>query len=440
VDDVRSRVEQFIQRAREHNPGLCAVITLLEEGALCTAGRLDAESAGRGPLHGVAVGLKDNIDVEGVPSTAGSAHLGSVPAAADATVTRLLREAGAVVLAKNNMAEFAMGVTGRNASFGDCRNARDAARIAGGSSSGSAVAVAAGMMDASLGTDTGGSGRIPAAVNGVVGIRPTHGRVSNRGILPVSATFDTVAPIAADVRTAAAVLAVLDWWDAGDASSAQGRRTPVGALLDAGLEGLRVGVGSGFFGAGVEPGVRQVVSRAVELLRAHGAQVQPVEVPGVGEAQDRMLDIMYPEAAAVHAERMRQAPETIDPDVLRRLRIGALVPPERTEEAQSWRREFQRRVDEMFGSVDVVATPTIPIDVPVRDAVDLAASTRQIARFTYVWAMYGGPSMSLPCGLHPGSGMPVGLQLAAAPWREDVLLRAAAGYERMAGPPGWARS
>jgi aspartyl-tRNA(Asn)/glutamyl-tRNA(Gln) amidotransferase subunit A len=433
VGEVRGRVERFVQRIRERDPELRAVIRLLDDRALRVAGRLDADPAARGPLRGLTMGVKDNIDIEGVPSTAGSAHLGSAPARADATAARLLAEAGSVVLAKNNMAEFAMGVTGRNASFGDCRNALDPARISGGSSSGSAVAVAAGMVDAALGTDTGGSGRIPASVNGVVGVRPTQGRVSNRGVLPVSATFDTVTPIAADVRTAVAVLAVLDWWDIGDATSVEGSRPPVDALLDAGLDGLRVGVGSGFFETGVDPGVRTVVQAAVDVLRAHGAQVRTVQVPGAADAQDHMLDIMYPEAAAAHAERIRRAPQTIDSDVLRRLRIGALVPAERIERARQWRQDFRRRVDQLFGSVDVVATPTMPIDVPLRDGVDLAASTRQIARFTYVWAMYGGPSISLPCGVHPGSGMPVGLQLAAAPWHEDMLLRAAAGYERVAG-------
>lgn len=426
MGEIRDHVERQLRRIRERDPDLRSVITLLGDRARRRADELDAASEPRGPLHGLTAGVKDNIDLAGTVTTAGSAHAGTVPAAEHATVVALLERAGAVVVAKNNMAEFAMGVTGRNTAFGDCRNARDLARIPGGSSSGSAVAVAAGLTDISLGTDTGGSGRIPAAVNGVVGIRPTHGRVSNRGVLPVSPTFDTVTPIAADVRTAARVLAVLDRDDSG---APWPEAAPVDALLDTGVGGLRIGVATGHFAEGVDPGVAHVLDTALRRIRAAGAEVRAVTVPDAEQAQERMLEIMYPEAAAVHAERIAHAPETIDPDVLRRLRIGMSIPPETTDTAHRLRREFRRRVDELFESVDVIVTPTIPTDVPRRDAVDLAASTRDVARFTYAWSLYGGPAMSLPCGTHPESGMPVGMQLVSAPWREHVLLRAAAGVE-----------
>ncbi|SFK55796.1 aspartyl-tRNA(Asn)/glutamyl-tRNA(Gln) amidotransferase subunit A [Amycolatopsis sacchari] len=433
---VRERVERYLARTRERDRDLRAFIAVLADRARWQADERDATPpARRGSLHGLTVSLKDNIDVAGVRSTAGSAHHGGVPAARDATVTRLLDDAGAVVLGKNNMAEFAMGATGRNAVFGDCRNARDGHRIAGGSSSGSGVAVAAELVEAALGTDTGGSGRIPASVNGVVGLRPTVGRVSNRGVFPVSPSFDTVTPIAGDVRTVARVLAALDRFDPDDPTAVPGERTPVDALLGAGLDGLRVGVAGGFLADGVEPGVRRVVATATELMARHGATATPVTVAGAESAQERMLEIMYPEAAGVHAERMRADPRSIDADVLRRLRIGAGTPEDITQRARRWRRDFQARASEVFSRVDVVVCPTIPVDVPRADAVDLAASTRDLARFTYVWAMYGGPSMSVPCGRHPESGMPVGLHLAAAPWREDVLLRAAAGFEAALGGP-----
>ncbi|MEV6898514.1 amidase [Amycolatopsis sp. NPDC051372] len=375
-----------------------------------------------GPAGGTTATVKDNIDVAGVPTTAGSASFATGPAEADADVVRSLREAGYALVGKNNLAEFAMGATGRNAAFGDCLNAWDPARIAGGSSSGSAVAVAAGLSDVSLGTDTGGSGRIPASVNGVVGVRPTLGRVSNRGVLPVSPSFDTVTPMARDVRTAAAVLAALD----------RGGSGPVDALLGSGVL-PRIGLAGGFFAVGVDPGVAEVVRAAVEVFRGLGAQVSPVEVPSAAQAQARMLDVMYPEAAAVHAARLRDAPDSIDPDVRRRLLLGLGVPPTRTAAAREWLTGFRARVDAVFTEVDVVLTPTIPVDVPLREGVDLAASTREIARFTYAWSAYGGPSLSVPGGLHPTSGMPVGVQLSAAPWREDVLLGAAAAFEGARG-------
>ncbi|MBK0870184.1 amidase [Saccharopolyspora sp. HNM0986] len=430
MSPVRERIDELLTRARQRDPRLRAYITLLDEQARQRAEELDATPAHtRGPLHGTAVALKDNIDVAGVPSTAGSPHHGRT-ASCDATVVRLLREAGAVIVGKNNMTEFAMGVTGRNDAFGDCRNALDDRRISGGSSSGSSVAVAAGIADAALGTDTGGSGRVPAAVNEVVGLRPTLGRMSNRGVLPVSPSFDTVTPIAPDVRTAAAMLAALDHLD-GDGTSVEGSRTPVETALDDGLADLRVGVATGFFADGLDSGVREVLAAAVASLREHGARVRSQEVPDAEHAQDRMLEILYPEAAALHRDRLRDAPGTIDPDVLRRLRLGAGISAGRSEKARRWRQRFRQRVDEVFASQDVILTPTLPTDVPARDSVDLAASTREIARYTYVWSMYGGPSITVPCGRHPESGMPVGLQLAAAPWREHVLLRAAAGLERI---------
>lgn len=404
MDPVRSLVEAQQAVARDRNPELRALIRTL-----------DPPAAGDGPLHGLTVSVKDNIDVAGVPTTAGSAHLGTEPAAVDAEVVRRLRAAGALITAKANLAEFAMGVVGRNVAFGDVRNARDPRCISGGSSSGSAVAVASGMSTAALGTDTGGSGRVPASVNGIVGLRPTLGRVSNQGVLPVGESFDTVTPLTTDVRTAAAMLAVL---------SSDG--PPVDSLLDQPVAGLRVGVATGFFRERVDPGVRRVVDGVVAALRSEGADVRDVEVPGAADAQDRMIEIMYPEAAAVHARRLREEPDTIDPDVLRRLRIGQSIPPETSAGARAWQRDFRTRVDALFEDCDVVLTPTIPVDVPRRDAVDLAASTQEIARFCYVWSCYGGPSISVPAGDHPGSGLPVGVQLSAAPWREDRLLWAAA--------------
>ncbi|MBB4688617.1 amidase [Amycolatopsis jiangsuensis] len=424
MGSVRSLVEEQLRLARERNPQLHALIRTLDESALAEAAQ--AEAAPGGSLHGITVSLKDNIDVAGVLSTAGSPHHGREPAVEDATVTRLLRAAGAVIVAKNNMAEFAMGVVGRNDAFGDARNARDARFISGGSSSGSGVAVASGMSTVSLGTDTGGSGRVPAAVNGVVGIRPTLGRVSNRGVLPVGKSFDTVTPIARDVRTAAAVLATLDWHDPQDPTSVDHERVPVDSLLDNGIDGLRIGVAGGFFREHVDPGVRSVVDSAVEKLTG----AREIEVPGAALAQEKMLEIMYPEAVAVHARRLRDEPDTIDADVLRRLRIGQGVTAGRAARAREWQRDFRRQVDALFETCDVVLTPTIPVDVPRRDAVDLVASTQEIGRFCYVWSCYGGPALSLPCGTHPRSGMPVGLQLTAAPWQEHHLLQAAAHFEK----------
>lgn len=430
---IREQVAEQLTRMHQHDARFNALITALDESALRVAKHLDAIDGPQRPLRGMAVTVKDNIDVAGIRSTAGSPSHGGVPAVDDAPVVRLLREAGAVLVGKTNMAEFAMGVTGRNAAFGDCRNARDPARISGGSSSGSAVAVAAGMCAASLGTDTGGSGRIPAAVNGVVGLRPTAGRVSNRGILPVSPSFDAVAPMARDVRAVAAVLAALDRVDPADPLVDGARlRVPVESALGS-AERLRIGIPRDYFFDRLDPGVLDVFRTAIDLLRTGGAQVREVVVPEVASAQERMIDIMYPEAAAVHADRLWSTPGSVDPDVLRRLRSGQQVPAASTERAREWRHRYRRGVDAAFAEVDVIATPTVPVDVPLRGSVDLAAAIREIARFTYAWSMYGGPSVSVPCGLHPMSGMPVGMQLTAPPWHDHVLLGAALRCERAVG-------
>lgn len=437
---VRRAVTEALDNARRHEK-LCALITSTGDQALRDADRLDAGDNPGGPLHGVPVSLKDNIDLAGVPTTAGSVFLGEQPAARDATVAERLRDAGAVFVAKNNMAEWAMGVTTQNPTFGGCRNPWDPERIPGGSSGGSAVAVATGMSALSLGTDTGGSVRIPASVCGVTGLRPTAGRVSNRGVQPVSPSFDTVGPIARDVRLVAEAMAALDHYDELDSTSVAGPRIDVRSLLDTGVSELRVGVPEHYFFDGVDPGVRTRVHDAVEELTRLGASQRTVEVPGAELAQQHMIEIVYPEAAAFHASRMGDRPGDFDPDVLRRLRIGESTAPARTEDAHRWRTGFRSELNTLFHRVDIVVTPTIPIDVPRIADVDLAASTREIGRFTYAWAMYGGPSISLPCGPHPDSGMPVGLQLSAAPWHEHVLLHAAASYQRAtrwheSRPPG----
>jgi aspartyl-tRNA(Asn)/glutamyl-tRNA(Gln) amidotransferase subunit A len=429
VDSARERVTRALERIDRHDAALRAFIRTTGERALAEADRLDAEPGPPAALHGVTASLKDNIDLVGVPATAGNPHLRDRMPATDATVSRLLGASGAIVVGKNNMAEFAMGLTTQNRAFGSCRNRWDLARIPGGSSGGSAVAVAAGFSEISLGTDTGGSVRIPASVNGVVGLRPTIGRVSNRGVLPVGVSFDTVGPLGRDVRTVARTLAALDAFDDADPAAVAGPRPDVLTGLEEEVASLRVGVPTEYFFEGVEAGVHEVVAAAIAVLSGRGAAQVPIRIPGAPDAQGRMLTILYPEAAAVHRERMAGRSGTIDPDVLRRLRLGLAVTAAERECALAWREEFRGRVDEVFDTVDVVVTPTIPVDVPFLDDVDLAASTSEIARFTYVWSMYGGPSISVPCGFHPVSGMPVGLQLSAAPWREDLLLRVAARYE-----------
>lgn len=432
---VRTRLAAALDRIERDDPILRAFIATTGSRALARAAELDTGAEPPGELQGVIAGLKDNIDLHGVPCTAGSRHFRDRIPSTDATVSALLRTAGAVIVGKTNLAEFAMGPTGLNAAFGPCRNRWDPARVPGGSSAGSAVAVAAGFSDIALGTDTGGSVRIPASVNGVTGLRPTIGRVSTRGVLPVSVSYDTVGPIAPDVRTVARALATLDVYDDLDPAAVRGERTDVLAGLNRDPGGLRVGVPTDEFFADVDPGVHQVVLRAIDTL-SELATISRVQIPDADQAQAQMIKVMYPEAAAVHRERLARTPGVIDPEVLRRLRIGLTISADDRAAALGWRARFQRRLDGVFENVDVIAAPTVPVDVPLIEGVDRAAAVRDLARLTYIWSQYGGPSISVPCGLHPTSGMPVGLQLSAVPWREDLLIQVAAAYERARGPVG----
>jgi len=414
------------------DPDLRAVITRMDDEALTSAAEQDAATATGhtlGPLHGVTIALKDNIDTAGVRTTAGSDFFRDRVPDADAFVVAKLREAGAILVSKVNLAEFALGGTTQNAHWGSCRNAWDPSRIPGGSSGGSAVAVAAGMADASLGTDTGGSVRIPASVNGLVGLRPTLGRISSAGVTPLSPAFDTVGPIARTAVGVADVFAAIDCFDLADPTSQDGHRRSVTRTLHDGIARLRVGIPDSFFFGDVDPAIVQAVRGVADTLERLSGELVPVTLEGAHEAQKHMFRIVYPEAAAFHSERLQSAPERFGEDVHRRLQLGVGVDAREMALAIDWRRRWQRRLERVFEGVDLVLTPTIPVDVPLVEDTEMIRTTHEITRFTYAFSMFAGPSLSLPCGLHPTSGMPIGAHLTAAPWREDLLLRAAAAYQ-----------
>lgn len=425
-------VEDAIRQMDRWDPSLRAVITRMDEDARKAAGEQDegaASEASVSLLHGVTVALKDNIDTAGVRTTAGSDFFRDRLPDTDAFAVSKLRDAGAILISKVNLAEFALGGTTQNAHWGSCRNAWDPTRIPGGSSGGSAVAVAAGMADASLGTDTGGSVRIPASMNGLVGLRPTLGRISNRGVTPLSQAFDTVGPIAHTVTTLASLFAAIDYFDFDDPTSQDGPRRAVLPALHHGAHGLRVGVPEGFFFDEVDPAIAQAVHEVADTLGRLGSELVSVSLEGAQEAQQHMFRIVYPEAAAFHAARLETAPERFGEDVRRRLQLGVGVDARAMAEAIAWRRNWQRQLERVFTEVDIILTPTVPVDVPLIEGAEMIRTTHEITRFTYAFSMFSGPSVSVPCGQHSTSGMPIGAHLTAAPWREDLLLRAAAAYQ-----------
>lgn len=366
-----------------------------------------------GPLAGVRVGLKDNIDTAGVRTTCGSAFFAERVPDLDAEVVTRLAGAGAEMVAKLNMSEFAVGLTAQNSAAGPCHNPWAPDRVTGGSSGGSAAAVAAGLVDLSLGTDTGGSVRLPAAACGVTGLRPGEGTVPSVGTFPVCELVDAVGPLARTVALVARAFAVL---------ANRPVRDPVPAVP------RRIGLPQPWFDD-LDVGVAEVVAAAGEVFAAAGAELVPVQVAGIGAAQDVLYTIVYLELLELHRDRLAQ-PDRFQPETLARIQLGQGLTEGHRDEALAVRAEYQQGLAELFTDVDVLLTPTLPVDVPLADDVDdVLTTTRRLGQLTSPWSLHAGPTLALPVGRHPRSGMPVGAQLTAAVGGEDLLLDAGAWFQ-----------
>ena len=423
-DEARTLVDAL-------DPQVKSVITWVDasfEDAV-EADRISMTGDGAGPLHGLLVGLKDNIDTAGVRTTAGASFLSDHVPDADAEAVRRLRRAGAVVVAKLNMAELAWGATTQNATYGACRNPWDLDRIPGGSSGGSGAALAARFCEASLGTDTGASVRVPAALNGVVGLRPTFGAISNRGVFPVSYTQDTVGPMAPSALTVARMTHALTAHDPLDPYSRRSSGRDVLDLVGAKLAGVRVGVPTTFFFDDLDPGVSQRVDAFLGWLRGAGALLVPVEDFGQAQAFEHWTRIVQCEGAAVHEKRLRSSPSDFSPDVLGRVSAGLDVPATELARSLDWRARYRHRLGGVLSAVDLILTPVVPVDVPQAEGYDSRAQTQALGPITYPWALHAGPTLSLPVGFHPTSGLPVGVALSAAEWDEARLFQVATAYQ-----------
>jgi aspartyl-tRNA(Asn)/glutamyl-tRNA(Gln) amidotransferase subunit A len=424
--------EAFLERIGRIDGRVKSYITVTADEAREQAQRADEALAGGrnlGPLHGLPIALKDNIDTAGIRTTIGSAFFaGNVPAR-DAEVARRLRRAGAVMLGKLSMHEFAYGATNQNPHYGLCRNPWDLDRIPGGSSGGSGAAVGAGLCAAAMGTDTGGSVRIPAALNGVTGLRPTTGRVSTRGVFPITWTFDAPGPLARGVEDAALLLSVLCGYDPEDPASVDRPADDVLAGLDQGVDGLRVGVPRNFFFDGVDPDVADRVRDVAEVFAGAGAAVDEIVLPDAERADETTIRMISAEAYAIHRQRLEELPEVFDEDVRRRLLLGTEVTGFEYAAHRQWSREWLRSVELAFEDLDVILAPSAGTTAPRADDSEMIATTRRLTRLTYAWTLAGLPSASLPCGFDH-NGLPVGVQLAAAPFCETTLVRAGAAYQR----------
>jgi aspartyl-tRNA(Asn)/glutamyl-tRNA(Gln) amidotransferase subunit A len=437
---IRSRTVSSIELTRaclasieRINPKLNAFITVLAEAALADAQRADQEiDAGhyRGIMHGIPIALKDILDTAGVRTTAASALYKDRIPAEDAEVVRRLRNARAIILGKQNLHEFAYGGSSMISFFGEVRNPWNTERVAGGSSGGSAASVAAGLGFAAVGTDTAGSIREPAAFCGLVGLKPTHGRVSARGVVPLAPSLDHVGPITNCVYDAAAMLQVLAGYDAGDPASIDMPVQDYTAVLTHLPAKLRIGVPRRFFFDDVDPEIAFSIEQAILSFRELGAEIRDVTLE---VSTDRTLSSA--ESYEHHKQFLAESASLYQPATLARIRSGEQTSAEAIEGAVRALQTERLSIRKIFDEVDILLTPTSPVMPAV--IANLKAHPEQLRpaellmlRNTRPFNVWGIPAISIPCGFSKDK-LPIGLQLAAAPWREDLLLQAAYAYEQV---------
>ncbi|HVP15178.1 MAG TPA: amidase, partial [Terriglobales bacterium] len=425
-------VEAMLERIGRLDPALNAFRLVTPERARDEARAAEREilaGRARGPLHGVPYAPKDIFDTAGLTTTAGAKILAANVPARDAAVIERARAAGLVLLGKTNMHEFAYGVTSNNPHFGPCRNPWDPGRSPGGSSGGSGAALAAGLCALSLGTDTGGSIRIPAGACGIVGLKPTLGRVSRRGVTPLSWSLDTVGPMARTVEDAALLLAAIAGADPEDPWCADAPAGDFTRDLEAGARGLAIGVPREWFFAGVEPAIEAAVRAAIAVLGREGARIVEVSLPDLADAHTAAHATLAAEASAWHEPWLRERPDDYGADVRRALELGHLISAVDYVNARRMQEIVRARALAALAEADVLAMPTLPRTPP---AVGEAVSREpEVAwnRFMTPWNLTGFPAISIPCGFEP-AGLPIGLQIVGRPFEAARVLRAARAYER----------
>jgi aspartyl-tRNA(Asn)/glutamyl-tRNA(Gln) amidotransferase subunit A len=432
--------EAALRRTGEITPKLNAMITVLEQSARAQAQAADAElarGADRGPLHGIPVAVKDVFETRGVRTTAGSViFMHNVPNR-DATVVEKLAAAGAVLIGKTGMHELAYGVTSNNPHFGAVRNPWDTDRIPGGSSGGSGAAVSADMVFMAMGTDTGGSIRIPAAFCGTVGLKPTTGRVSRYGVLPLDFSLDHMGPLTRSVRDAAVTLAAIAGFDPRDETSSQ---QPVGSYLpapDCSIRNVRIGLPQNFYLERLDPDVDMAVRRMAATAESLGARVIPVRVPDIEALNTVGRVILLAEASAV-MEKYTGNRDQFGADVLSLLDQGRLLPATDYVNAQRLRRVMQREYAQLWSKIDCLFTPTTPMAAPRigEKTVSLGEFTDDVrlatTRFVRGINVLGLPAISMPCGADR-RGLPLGLQIIGRPFDEALILQLAAALEDATG-------
>jgi aspartyl-tRNA(Asn)/glutamyl-tRNA(Gln) amidotransferase subunit A len=455
-------VEQALERIKRMEPSLSAFNTVMAEHALDRARALDAAPS-RGPLHGVPIAIKDNMCTAGVPTTASSKILAGFVPPYSATVVTRLEAAGAVIIGKTNLDEFAMGSSTENSALGASKNPWDVTRTPGGSSGGSAAAVASRMVPLALGSDTGGSIRQPAGLCGITGLKPTYGRVSRYGLLAFASSLDQIGPLTLTAEDAATVFSVIGGFDAHDSTSAPEPMPDVRAALNGDVKGLRIGVPRAFLGDGIDQPIRDAFDAALGVLTARGATIVDIELPHAAYGIPVYYLICTAEASSnlarydgvryghrtklgkddgLRAMYERTRDEGFGPEVKRRIMLGTYVLSAGYYDAyylkaQQVRTLLRQDYDRAFERVDLVVTPTTPtpafrLGEKTSDPVQMYLNDI----FTVSANLTGLPAISVPCGFagsrEPGTGsrLPIGIQFTGRAFDEATLLRAADAYQR----------
>jgi aspartyl-tRNA(Asn)/glutamyl-tRNA(Gln) amidotransferase subunit A len=433
--------ESALARIRKHDQVLNSFTDVTAERARTRAREIDAAvAAGKsvGPLAGVPFAVKNLFDVKGLSTRAGSKiNRDLPPAARDATLIERMEASGAVLLGALNMGEYAYDFTGENVHDGPSRNPHDSTRMTGGSSGGSGSAVGGGLVPIALGSDTNGSIRVPSSFCGIFGLKPTYGRLSRARSYPFVSSLDHLGPFARNVKDLALAYDAMQGSDADDAACTTRPVEPVAGQIERGINGLKVGIAGGYFQKNVFPEAQEAVARVANALGA----TETVILPEASRARAAAYIITTTEGASLHLDRLRKRPEDFDPAVRDRFIAGAMVPAVLVDRAQKFRRWYRAKVLELFKSVDVILAPATPCVAPklgqatfMLDGVELPVRAN-IGIHTQPISFIGLPVVAVPV---PLERMPIGVQIIAAPWREDVALRAAAALEKMgvAAAPG----
>ena len=428
---VLERTHDTLDRIDRLNPSINAMIRTTRDEALRAAESLDAAAPGecRGLLHGMTVSLKDNIDMEGVPTTGASGMLRDNVARSNAFIVDRLVRNGAVIVGKANLHEWVFGPTSQSLHFGPVRNPWNTGHIAGGSSGGSGASVAAGMCTGSIGSDTAGSIRLPASFNGVAGLRPTVGRISSSGALPVSPSFDTLGPLARRVSDVARIFAAIAGHDPTDPMSIDRPVPNFLATLNEPVKNLRVGIMRRWFFDDLDPDIAAAMEQAIEVFRSLGVEFVDIDLVDPEHAQQNLSFTMIPaDAMALHEERIAARESDYGADVLMRMRLGEKVSGVQYARAMRWMEGWRHRLRGVFEGVDAILSPTTPATAPASGGLDFKDAIRRIPRLSCAWPIAGIPSLAVPCGLS-SQGLPMSLELAGAWFDEPTILRLGHAYQ-----------